>query len=212
MYPTEGSSNPIDLLLADAQILTGYDRAQAPTAAERVARARQRARRELDLTCARVLNDAPSQTWFDDAEDIGGESQLFFACLLHLIGNDEGAEFWWQFAAGSGLYTAAQCLALHCRCAGRPEASFWQAEADRLFAQQGEHAAQAASATSHRALADHIAEQLLEQCRRGVPPRFPAWLEERLNREGIEHTDTDFPRLREVVTPSHKLCGVLADA
>ena len=74
MHPTDESGTPIDALLADAQILADYDLSQAPTAAERIARAAarnrpdlvvchvthpdrdERARQELDLICAQVLN------------------------------------------------------------------------------------------------------------------------------------------------------------
>jgi hypothetical protein len=38
---------------------------------------------------------------------------LTFACLLYLSDRSEGAQFWWQFAAGAGVATAAYCLYLH---------------------------------------------------------------------------------------------------
>ncbi|MEV7797043.1 hypothetical protein AB0O68_34580 [Streptomyces sp. NPDC087512] len=38
---------------------------------------------------------------------------LTFVCLLYLSDRSEGAQFWWQFAAGAGVATAAYCLYLH---------------------------------------------------------------------------------------------------
>lgn len=43
----------------------------------------------------------------------GAESALLFGCLLHLTDRMEGAQFWFQYAAGAGSRTAAQCLYLH---------------------------------------------------------------------------------------------------
>jgi hypothetical protein len=43
---------------------------------------------------------------------IDPDGALHFACLLHLADHQEGAQFWWQFAAGAGNPTAAYCLYL----------------------------------------------------------------------------------------------------
>ncbi|GAB2891333.1 hypothetical protein [Streptomyces mayteni] len=42
--------------------------------------------------------------------DTGGEGALVFASLLYLADRFEGAQFWWQFSAGTGKSTAALCL------------------------------------------------------------------------------------------------------
>ncbi|MEU5163935.1 hypothetical protein AB0G74_30565 [Streptomyces sp. NPDC020875] len=47
----------------------------------------------------------------DDTLDV--EGALVYACLLHLAGHRESAEFWWQLAAGAGSRAAAYCLHLH---------------------------------------------------------------------------------------------------
>lgn len=47
----------------------------------------------------------------DDQMDVDGA--LVFACLLHLTGHPESAQFWWQLAAGAGSRAAAYCLHLH---------------------------------------------------------------------------------------------------
>ncbi|WP_328732833.1 hypothetical protein OHT20_31525 [Streptomyces caniferus] len=43
---------------------------------------------------------------------IDTDSSMAFACLLHLAGRDEQAEFLWQFAAGAGKSASAECLYL----------------------------------------------------------------------------------------------------
>ncbi|TDU74223.1 DNA-binding IclR family transcriptional regulator [Streptomyces sp. KS 21] len=43
----------------------------------------------------------------------GAEPALLFGCLLHLADRMEGAQFWFQYAAGAGSQTAARLLHLH---------------------------------------------------------------------------------------------------
>lgn len=232
MHPTDGSGSPIDLLLADAQILTDYERGQAPSAAERIARAAARVRRpgpglavfragrceqdeqarqELDLICAQVLGtpqaaaSLTSLSRLGDCRQVEPDGALVFACLLHLVGREDGAQFWWQFAAGSGIYNAARCLALHHqRNADFHDARLWREQADRLLTQQSDYdPAPTPPAPAQRPLLpDHVAKRLLEQCRHGIRPRLPAELEEAVNRLVIEYDDAD---LGEVPHPSPQL-------
>ncbi|MFJ4836339.1 hypothetical protein ACIP79_41580 [Streptomyces sp. NPDC088747] len=47
-------------------------------------------------------------------------------CALHLAGVDEGARFWWQYAAGAGHTPAAYCLSLYHHARGEAHAAaFW---------------------------------------------------------------------------------------
>ncbi|MFD9458550.1 hypothetical protein ACFWBC_36390 [Streptomyces sp. NPDC059985] len=49
-----------------------------------------------------------------------------FACLLHLLGREEGARFWWQFAAGADSALATHCLFLdHARSGEYHDAELW---------------------------------------------------------------------------------------
>lgn len=48
-----------------------------------------------------------------DLEEIDVDGAHVFACMLHLAGDPESAQFWWQFAAGAGNGIAACCLHLH---------------------------------------------------------------------------------------------------
>ncbi|MEV7683262.1 hypothetical protein AB0O64_32675 [Streptomyces sp. NPDC088341] len=59
-------------------------------------------------------------------EQMDVDGAVVFACLLHLTGHPESAQFWWQFAAGAGSGAAAYCLHLHHRRLGESrEARHW---------------------------------------------------------------------------------------
>ncbi|MGV9503837.1 DUF6207 family protein [Streptomyces sp. NPDC003642] len=54
------------------------------------------------------------------------EGAWILGCLLHLAGAQDGARYWWQYAAGAGDRGAAYCLALHHRAQGDHQtADFW---------------------------------------------------------------------------------------
>ncbi|WP_380282240.1 hypothetical protein [Kitasatospora purpeofusca] len=58
---------------------------------------------------------------------------LVFACLLHLVGRYQEAQFWWQFAGGAEDAAACFCLYLHhVRMGDVRAAEHWFAEAARL--------------------------------------------------------------------------------
>ena len=47
-------------------------------------------------------------------------------CALHLAGVEDGARFWWQYAAGAGNTPAAYCLSLHHHARNEAHAAaFW---------------------------------------------------------------------------------------
>jgi len=228
MHTTDDPGSAIDALLADAEILSNYDHSHAPTAAERIARAATRNRpgaalcpashseeddralRQLDLASARVLNTRQAATWLsqlDNTRHIEPAGALVFACLLHLVGREDGAQFWWQFAAGSGSPAAATCLSFHHRRnAAFREADYWQKQADRLLTEPAELNPIPTQAAGHPLLPDHIAKELLAQCERGVRPRLPAELEEVIDQLVIEYDDADFG---EIPQPSPLLPEVL---
>ncbi|MFH9422952.1 hypothetical protein [Streptomyces sp. NPDC017529] len=53
------------------------------------------------------------------------------ACVLQLVGRDDSARFWWQYAAGAGDTSAAYCLYLHhLSLAEVGEAHWWHSHAD----------------------------------------------------------------------------------
>ncbi|WP_206342301.1 hypothetical protein [Streptomyces ureilyticus] len=58
-------------------------------------------------------------------------SALILACVLQLTDTDDGARYWWQYAAGAGLPTAAYCLYLHHLALGeRAAAAWWHRQTD----------------------------------------------------------------------------------
>ncbi|MFJ7777082.1 IclR family transcriptional regulator C-terminal domain-containing protein [Streptomyces yangpuensis] len=63
----------------------------------------------------------------------GVDSALLFGCLLHLADRTEGAQFWFQYAAGAGSQTAARCLYLHHLARAEvATAQFWKRQAHVL--------------------------------------------------------------------------------
>lgn len=220
MYIADDSNNPIDALLADARVLADYDTGNAPTAAERIARAAARsrrdeavchithsdqgrhARRQLDLIAARVLNTpqaAASLSQLGITDHAEPEVALVFACLLHLIGRDEGAHFWWKFAAGSGIPDAARCLFLgHESNGDRHDALRWRAEWQRLqhhAEQQDDRASESAPPARHPLLPENVARQLIEQCLRGLRPELPPGLKKVVDDLVVECDDESFGKI-----------------
>ncbi|MEU6547924.1 hypothetical protein [Streptomyces sp. NPDC046859] len=60
-------------------------------------------------------------------------SALALACVLQLSDTDEGARFWWQYAAGAGQAAAAYCLYLHHLAQGESDAAdWWHHQADDI--------------------------------------------------------------------------------
>lgn len=94
----------------------------------------ERAAQNLSALCQSVIHDADAACrldHFDTTRDPGGA--LAFACLLVLADEEEGAQFWWQFAAGAGNATGALCLhLLHLRRGELRDAHHWAQQAALL--------------------------------------------------------------------------------
>lgn len=73
-----------------------------------------RAARGLDLLAWRLVKDQDLtlQALEANAWPLGRKSALLFGALLYLGGRLEGAQFWFQYAAGAESTTAARCLYL----------------------------------------------------------------------------------------------------
>ncbi|MBB4889682.1 hypothetical protein FHS38_005758 [Streptomyces netropsis] len=102
-----------------------------------------RAADELGALSSRVAHDrsaiASMALLVDDPARIEPVGALTFACLLHLADRQEGAVFWWQFAAGAESATAAHCLYLHhLRHSERDAARHWFTQATELHGQGGD--------------------------------------------------------------------------
>ncbi|PWJ02053.1 hypothetical protein DKG34_40830 [Streptomyces sp. NWU49] len=58
-------------------------------------------------------------------------SALVLACVLQLSDTDDGARYWWQYAAGAGQPAAAYCLYLHHLALGEDAtANWWHRQTD----------------------------------------------------------------------------------
>ncbi len=98
-----------------------------------------RAARGLDdLTwCLVESRDFAELALAADSWPHGMDSALLFGCLLHLADRTEGAQFWFQYAAGAGSQTAARCLYLHhLSRAEVATARYWKHQAHTLPADE----------------------------------------------------------------------------
>ncbi|GAA3386393.1 IclR family transcriptional regulator domain-containing protein [Streptomyces racemochromogenes] len=90
----------------------------------------EEAAKELDALCEKVVFDVQACrriALLAGGHPFAAEGAFAFGCLLHLVGDGEGATFWWQFAAGAEEAEAAYCLMLdHLRRAELEDAALWQ--------------------------------------------------------------------------------------
>ncbi|MGW2645537.1 hypothetical protein ACWC2T_11615 [Streptomyces sp. NPDC001393] len=85
------------------------------------------ATRDLRTLCDSLLGAlAPGTLRFLTDQLPEPECAWLLGCALHVAGTDDGARFWWQYAAGAGHAPAAYCLSLHHRARGEAHAAaFW---------------------------------------------------------------------------------------
>ncbi|AZS76153.1 hypothetical protein DDE74_39670 [Streptomyces lydicus] len=113
---------------------------QPPFAAGRPAPAARRERaarqlRVLSFWTVRGPHAARHIASLATTHQIDPDSSMAFACLLHLAGRDEQAEFLWQFAAGAGKSASAECLyLLHLTRGELRHARHWARQAAELDA------------------------------------------------------------------------------
>lgn len=114
----------------------GIARATPATPASFFPTLHDQAAKDLDALSAEALNGidaAEHLARLVNARRIDPDGALQFACLLNLAGSHEAAQFWWQFAAGSGNPTAAYCLyLLHLARGERRDADHWADQAADL--------------------------------------------------------------------------------
>jgi hypothetical protein len=88
---------------------------------------------DLRALCETLLTHTPAPTVAKFVTDQVPEprSALIHACVLQLTDTDDGARFWWQYAAGAGQAAAAYCLYLHHRALGEDvTADWWHSQTD----------------------------------------------------------------------------------
>ncbi|NUK75395.1 hypothetical protein [Streptomyces lunaelactis] len=102
---------------------------------------------DLRALCETLVTHTPA----DDVADFVTEqlpeprSAMILACVLQLTDTDDGARFWWQYAAGAGQPAAAYCLYLHHLALGEKDtADWWHQQTDDVHtpADHSDHAPQ----------------------------------------------------------------------
>ncbi|MFG3480120.1 hypothetical protein ACGF3K_33575 [Streptomyces sp. NPDC047980] len=90
---------------------------------------------DLRALCETLVTHTPA----DDVADFVTEqlpqprSAMILACVLQLTDTDDGARFWWQYAAGAGQAAAAYCLYLHHLALGEKDtANWWHQQTDEV--------------------------------------------------------------------------------
>ncbi|HEX5568247.1 MAG TPA: glycoprotein, partial [Streptomyces sp.] len=172
-------------------------------AGRRYRAAHEQAAHDLDLAISLVVGApraATSLAHLVDHRCADPEGALVFACLLHLVGHREAAQFWWQFAAGGGSRTAAFCLYLHHRCLAEfRDADHWRDQAARL-ARGPRRRTTAAPGPHSFLLSDTVRRDLLRQCHRGRHPHLPPTVEAVINRLPVTGDDEDFGEVPQPVS------------
>jgi len=107
----------------------GRNRRTPPTAPP----SRSELGRDLDRLCRSLLADSQLHRLSTFGEDLNEVGARLFGCLLHQLNRPQGAQIWWQFAAGAGDRLAAQCLALqHASHGDDTDAGAWRTFAHTL--------------------------------------------------------------------------------
>ncbi|MEV7026743.1 hypothetical protein [Kitasatospora sp. NPDC093558] len=169
----------------------------------------EQAAHELDLATALVLGAPQAGRSLDqlvNSHRIHPEGALVLGCLLAVTGRADPAQFWWQFAAGSGSSTAAYLLHLHHLRLGEPrDAAYWRDQAELLAANPRRE--QRTYRATEPLLPDDVRHDILARCHEGLHPRLPAALEAVVNRLTVTADDEDYG---EIPQPRSALAAELA--
>jgi hypothetical protein len=167
---------------------------------------------ELRLLTALVVADpqaAASLALLVDDQRIHPEGALVLGALLQIAGHGEGAQFWWQFAAGGGSHTAASGLNLLHRSRGEArDADFWRLQAERLADTPGPP--RPAPAPAADLLPAHVRADLLTRCHNGLDLRLPPRLAAVIHQLPVGRSDRDHGQLPRL--PTRLLRHLLAAA
>lgn len=126
------------------------------------------------------LTAATLQQVLIDAEHIEPEGGLVIGCLLHLIGNTDGAIFWWRYAADGDIKQAAFCLYLfHVSCAEYRDAEYWRMKCRGVS--DSTLKGEIYKKSEPVPVAENVRRTLLDQCQRTGHPQLPHAVEEVLN-------------------------------
>ncbi|MFB7810774.1 IclR family transcriptional regulator domain-containing protein [Streptomyces virginiae] len=110
--------------------LMAVARCPVPVAEPAGVAAGDEAAKALDALCEQVILDVQASrriALLAGGQAFAAGGAFAFGCVLHLVGDEEGATFWWQFAAGTDDAEAAYCLMLdHHRRAELEDAQIWR--------------------------------------------------------------------------------------
>ncbi|MET8629379.1 hypothetical protein ABZW30_37550 [Kitasatospora sp. NPDC004669] len=152
---------------------------------------------ELGLVVALVLGAPCASRGLDllvNARRIQPEGAEVFGALLYATGKEEGAEFWWRFAAGSGSGTAAYCLHLHHLKLGETDdADYWRAWSEQLSTAERPPAPRPLL-MGRPLLPEGVRRDILARVHHGLAPQLPPMLVaviDRLPLQGGESEDEE---------------------
>ncbi|MER5731797.1 hypothetical protein ABT084_26255 [Streptomyces sp. NPDC002138] len=116
---------PRDVVRPDPRPLPPAD--ITPAVPREAQKATTAAAENLRALCETLVSHTPAVivTKFVTDQVPEPRSALVLACVLQLTEADDGARFWWQYAAGAGQATAAYCLYLHHLSLGEHDAAQW---------------------------------------------------------------------------------------
>ncbi|MGW4378923.1 hypothetical protein [Kitasatospora sp. NPDC004531] len=159
--------------------------------------AHRQAKHELAMLSSLILANpaaAGSLAKLVDSEVERPDGALVLGVLLHLADYEEGARFWWEFAAGGGSHLAASCLWFWHQSRGEPrDADFWRLQAESL-AELPQPAWKLHS--PERPLVPHsVRAEILALCKQGMAPRLPPRLAAVLKSLPVEEDDGDWPEI-----------------
>ncbi len=154
----------------------------------------EQAAHDLNLAVAVIISTPQTagalQRVLAGIEPIEHEGALVIACLLHLVGNTDGAVFWWRYAAND-LKQAAFCLELHHRSqAEYRDAEHWRVQSENIS--DNVHTGMERERAHHAPVASSIRRNLLDHCRRNRRPQLPQAVEDALSSAVANH-DTRNP-------------------
>ncbi|MFJ3202689.1 hypothetical protein [Streptomyces sp. NPDC086989] len=120
---------------------------------------------DLRVLCETLVSHTPAEAvaGFVTEQVPEPRSALVLACVLQLTESDDGARFWWQYAAGAGQAAAAYCLYLHHLSLGEDDAaSWWHGQTDDVQPppQDPKDRITSASTTTILRVLHHLAKQI----------------------------------------------------
>jgi hypothetical protein len=161
---------------ANAERVAALRQARLTAAPAHLPSEHEQAAFELGLVVALVLGAPCASQGLDllvNARRIQPEGAEVFGALLYATGKEEGAEFWWRFAAGSGSGTAAYCLHLHHLKLGETDdADYWRAWSDQLSTVERQPAPRPLRMT-RPLLPEDVRRDVLSRVHRGLAPQLP---------------------------------------